>query len=211
MQDEERLVLVRPARKVRWFLLVSLALIVSGAGLEWAFRRVSRRLELPAQSESSYKAGEWARAADLARRQLKAVPGDMQALRVLARSSARLGHDHVANALFARLGADALEAEDLFLVGLGLDRAGTWKPEAERVWEKAIALRPDHAEAVETLLASYTTQNRVMEAARLAEQLAQLNGFEMRGELALAPLRVRLGDPAGAADVMKHTRLSSRP
>ena len=146
-------------------------------------------------------------AADLARLRLKAAPKDVEALRLLARATARLGRDGPANGLFARMGSDALQAEDLFLLGLGLNRAGR-KDEAGRIWERAIRLQPDHAETIEQLIIRDTAQNRLAEAAALAERLARRPGWELRGELVSGTLLGELSDPAGAARALKRAARS---
>jgi tetratricopeptide (TPR) repeat protein len=129
-------------------------------------------------------------------------------LRLLARATARLGRDVAANALFARLGPPALQAEDLYLLGLGLDRAGQ-KESAGRVWEKGLTLRPDHAETIEQLVIRDTAQSRLAEAAQLAARLARQPGWELRGELDLGNLRAEMSDPVGAAAVLQ--RALERP
>jgi len=174
--------------------------------LAWKWSR--RSSNLVAQSASAYAAGDWSEAASLARQRLKTAPDDVEAIRMLARSSARLGRDGPANALFARLGTDALRSEDLFLLGIGLARAGRGR-EAEQVWEKALALDPDHAGTLEQLVSLYTSQNRLIEAARIGERLSRRPGFELQGELSLALVRAELGDPAGSAQVLQ--RALQRP
>jgi tetratricopeptide (TPR) repeat protein len=187
-------------------MIVIAMIIIGGLGVAW---RSSRRSADPmALGSSAYAEGDWSRAADLARRRLKTVPGDLEALRLLARSTARLGRDGQANAMFARMGSEALEAEDLLLLGKGLDRAGR-KEEAGRVWEKALRLRPDHAETLEQLVIRDTAQNRLAEAAERAERLARQPGWELRGELNLGALRAELDDPAGAAEILR--RALERP
>jgi tetratricopeptide (TPR) repeat protein len=151
---------------------------------------------------AAYVAGDWHGAANLARRRLRKASGDIEARRLLARSIARLGRDAEANAMFARLGSDALKAEDLLLLGKGLDRAGR-KGEAGRIWEKALLLEPDHAETLEQLVIRDSAQNQLAEAAELAGRLARLPGWELRGELDLGALRAELNDPAGAAAALR--------
>ncbi len=188
-----------------WMIAVALILL-AGLGVTWdRWRRASN---LMATGSAAYADGDWRRAAGLARRRLKAVPGDIEALRLLTRATARLGQDGTANAMFARLGFEALQAEDLLLLGKGLDRAGR-KEEAGRVWEKALRLRPDHAETLEQLIIRYTAQNRLAGAAKLAERLARQPGWELRGELDLGALLAELDDPAGAAEVLR--RALGRP
>src|SRR5262249_25267867 len=147
-----------------------------GLGLEWRWSR--RGPDLLAAGGSAYSQGDWSRAADLARQRVKMAPSDLEALRLLARSTARLGHDAGAHALFARVGFPALRAEALSLRGRGLARAGR-KEEAGRVWEKAVELQPDYAEALEQLIIRDTSRNRLAQATQLAERLAQQPGWEL--------------------------------
>ena len=199
-------VVSRAAYGYWWLGIVLGALALAGLGLGWtSWRRDSDFLE---QGASAYAKRDFRRAAELARRRLKGAPEDGEALRLLARATARLGRDIPANALFARLGSSALQAEDLYLLGLGLDRAGR-KEEAGRLWEKGLALQPDHPETIVQLIVRDTAQNRLAEAAQLAERLARQPGWELRGELDLGAFRAELSDPAGAAAILR--RALERP
>ena len=100
----------------------------------------------------------------------------------LARS-ARLGRDSSANALFEKLGSAALQSEDLYLLGLGLNRSGQ-AAQAERVWERALALDAHHPELLEQLALLYTARNRLAEAAFLADRLSTQPGWQLRGRTA---------------------------
>ena len=189
-----------------WIGLGALVLAGLVVGALWRWGR--RDAGLRERGATAYAAGDFTRAAELARQRLKAAPGDRDALRLLARATARLGRDARANALFARLGATALEAEDLYLLGLGLDHAGQ-KDAAGRVWERALELRPDHAETMAQLIIRETGRNRLAQAAVLAERLARQPAWEFRSALDLATIRAELGDPAGAATVL--SRALKRP
>jgi tetratricopeptide (TPR) repeat protein len=178
--------------------LGGLALAVTG----WEWTSWRRGPGLLARGSSAYAQGDFRQAADLARRRLKEEAGDTEALRLLARATARLGRDVAANALFARLGTQALKAEDLYLLGLGLNRAGQ-NESAGQVWEKALALEPDHAATIAELIVHDSARNRLAEAAQLAERLARLPGWELRGELDLGNLRAEMNDPAGAAAILR--------
>jgi tetratricopeptide (TPR) repeat protein len=187
-----------------WIVLGAFALAV--LGLAWAnWRRDPNAME---QGASAYAQRDYRRATEVARRRLKGAPEDVEALRLLARATARLGRDIPANALFARLGSARLQAEDLYLLGLGLDRAGR-KEEAGGLWEKGLALQSDHPETIAQLIIRDTAQNRLAEAAQLAERLARQPGWELRGELDLGALRAELSDPAGAAATLR--RALKRP
>jgi tetratricopeptide (TPR) repeat protein len=189
-------------------VVATAALAVTGLALGWGWTSWRPQPDLLAQGTSAYLAGDFRQAADLARSRLKRLPDDTEALRLLARATARLGRDAPANALFARLGNDHLQAEDLYLLGLGLNRAGQ-KESAGRVWEKGLALDHDHAETIEQLMIRDIAQSRLAEASELAERLAQRPGWEFRGELRLGNLRAELGDPAGAATALR--RALERP
>ncbi len=190
----------------RWLASLSIVVVAVSIGLVGTWAR--SRSDLLLRSTSAYKSGDWVRAADLARARLKIAPNDLEALRILARATARLGRDGPANALFARLGSAALEPEDLYLLGLGLNRSGEVE-KAERVWQRGIAKDSDHAETIEQLIRVYALRNRLAEAALLAERLAKQPGWEMRGELALGSLRSELDDPTGAATALR--RALARP
>ncbi len=171
-----------------------------GAVVAWKWSRTDS--DQWSQIAMAYAARDWSLASDLARTRLRTSPEDIEALRYLARATARLGRDTSANALFARLGSSALQAEDLYLLGLGLDRAGQ-KEAAEGLWRKALQLQPDHAETIEQLIIRDTAQNRLGEAAHLAERLSRQLGWELRGELDLGALRAEQSDPSGAATVLR--------
>jgi hypothetical protein len=106
------------------------------------------------------------------------------------------------------MGSDALEAEDLFLLGLGLNRAGQ-REAAGRVWQRALGLQSDHAETLEQLIILETSQNQLAEASALAERLAKQPGWELGGELRAGVLRAELSDPAGAVTALE--RALARP
>jgi tetratricopeptide (TPR) repeat protein len=177
-----------------------LAALVAG-GLAWAWSRPGARSSPLAEGTLAYRREEWARAADMARTRLKNHPEDEEGLRLLARATARLGRDAQANALFARLGERNLQAEDRYLLGLGLNRAGQAGP-AIRLWEQALAAEPEHAGALEQLALAYTARNRLVEAAQLYERLSRQPGREVQGELSLGGLKAELNDPAGAASTL---------
>ena len=190
-------------RKSRQWLWLGLCIIFLGGSL--AVVVTTWLASGPSLSDlglEAYGRERWAEAADLARRQLRAAPDDRESLRLLARATARLGNDAQSNALFARLGNDALKAEDLFLLGQGLNRAGQ-ADSAIGVWEKALADDPKHAEALERLALAYTSRNRLVEAAGLYERLANRPGWEFQGEVNLASLRAELNDPAGAGAILE--------
>jgi tetratricopeptide (TPR) repeat protein len=193
------------ARKWLIIALLTTASIGAALGVWWSGSGPSRLLE---HGRNAYSRGQWDEAEAAARRRLKADPHDVEALRLFARSTARLGNDRAANAVFARMGSAALEAEDLFLLGLGLNRTGQ-KDAARRVWLKADALNPAFPETLEQLVISSTALNRLTEAAKYAERLSHQPGWELRGDLDLGALLSELNQPGDAAAVL--SRALKRP
>jgi tetratricopeptide (TPR) repeat protein len=191
----------RFAERAVWLSAIALGCLAL-AGVVWGWTSWRSSAGLVARGTSAYAQRDFRQAADLARRRLKDAPEDVEALRLLARATARLGRDAPANALFARLGSAALQAEDLYLLGLGLNHVGQ-KESAGKVWEKGLAIDPDHAEMIEQLMMLDAARSRVAEAARLAEQLAKQPQWELRGELAVGNFRAEMSDPAGAAATLR--------
>ena len=106
-----------------------------------------------------------------AREVLKLDPANPSALRVLARSSARLGLDDKAIALYGQqIAPGRMEAEDYILLGLALQRRG--QPDvAARAWEKAMNADPIPPRTLEELARLLIQYHRREEAARAAERL----------------------------------------
>jgi tetratricopeptide (TPR) repeat protein len=183
------------------FLALAVFGVVAWTSWSGGKGRVPRLLD---EGEEAYRKGQWTNATNLAHEVLRITHDSTEAVRLLARSAARLGRDAQANSLFARLGEQALQPEDLYLLGLGLDRAGR-TDEAVGVWQKALAVDPDHAESLEHLAQAYAVRNRLVEAAELSERLAKRPGWELRGGLNLASLGAELNDPARASAVLQTT------
>jgi tetratricopeptide (TPR) repeat protein len=186
----------------RLFLMAGGLLLVAVLFGAVIWVRVKPAKPVVVEGALAYHQGEWARAGELARRRLKAVPEDPEALRLLARATARLGRDAQANALFARVGEENLQAEDRYLIGLGLSRAGQGDASV-RLWEQVVASDPERSEALEQLALAYTARNRFVEAAGLYERLSRQPGHELAAELSLGGLRAELNDPAGAAEILR--------
>ncbi len=107
-----------------------------------AARWVASGPSLVAQAQAAYRKGDWDQAALLARRRLRTQDSDAEALRLLARASVRLNRDESATTIYKdRLGADKMQPEDYFLVGLSLVRLGR-NDTALGVWEKGARAAP---------------------------------------------------------------------
>ena len=181
----------------RWLLsaVVLGASLVAG-GFGWSRYRL---LTDPSrQGREAYSRGDWETALDLARVRLKAAGEDPEGLRLMARASIRLGRDSSAMAVYQRLGPPAMQAEDLYLLGLALTRTGKTKS-ARDVWESARSLDPGHAETLFELTRAYFASDAFEHAARLGRLLVSRPGWESRAEAMLGMIQFERNDFAGAA------------
>ena len=89
-----------------------------------------------AAGRSAYDRGAWEEAARSAHASPQTAPTSTEAVRLLARSSARLGRDDSALTMFQRLDPDGLGAEDCFLLAC---ICATQQPAAARaqLWKAA--------------------------------------------------------------------------
>jgi hypothetical protein len=109
-----------------------------------------------------------------------------------------MGRDEMAQKLFSRLDDQAMQAEDLFLLGSGLIRQDRAEP-AMVVLEKARTLDRFHAETLEELTRLYARLKRMGAATEVASQLAAVPGWEARGNVILGALKQERFDAAGAS------------
>ncbi len=198
-------------RATRFVIVAALLVLVGGAiGLWTAWIRPFP--DPLAQGRDAYHRGEWSTAAESARQVLKARELDPAALRLLARSSIRMGRDDLALAIYTRrLGAEAIEAEDDLLRGIALDRRGQ-PDEALLAWEKALEADRVSPEILEELIHLFSEQGgrpRALEhlqrhpidqAAQAAERLRRQPGWESRGDLMLGSIRIAQNDIAAATE-----------
>ena len=170
-------------------LLVVLAMLALGwAGWgrpikSWVAERTKSDSTRVAEAAAAYDAHDWQRAADLTRSVLKSQADDLDALRLFARASARMGHDSTAGSIYMdKLGKDRLEAEDLFLLGLLHTRVGRLETRFE-LWKR----RPRESDSPE-LLDNFT---------RLSARLQRLDDAAGRGPAAVP--KARLGSARAVA------------
>jgi tetratricopeptide (TPR) repeat protein len=164
-------------------------------------RRATNRLT---RGVTAYELGQWGAAVEFARDALRKGRDDPLALRLLARSSARLGRDDAALAIYARRPVqDTIEAEDYLLIGRSLDRRGQ-SDAAARAWEKAVESEEAPPRALDELARLHLRAGRKEEAAPLAERLSRQKGWEAPGSLMLGSIRAMLNDIPGAAEAFQH-------
>ncbi len=145
--------------------------------LLWLCRR-SERKDGSAEAQAAYDREEWSRASDLARNRLKSNAHDLAALRLLARSSIRMGRDGVGVSIYReRLSATALEPEDAFLLGLAFSRQGD-PQRALSIWSKAAQESPEHPELLLSLANLMARNQRLEESTKLAQRLSLLPGWQ---------------------------------
>jgi tetratricopeptide (TPR) repeat protein len=181
-------------------LLLGTLVIAVGSGIWWGVNHLIPRGPV-ALARLAYNRGAWSEASDQAMRRLKVSPDDRDALRLLARSNARLGRDESAQRIFLRLGANTWEAEDYLLLGLALRRQGR----IELAWASFLNARKadkNQPEALEQMAQISLDSGRPIEAAGLARILAALPGQQSRGDLALARASEELGETASAVELL---------
>ena len=183
----------------RSFLRLVATVAVLGVGA-WLLIRIVRDREgnPTARGDLAYRGRDWHAAETLARAILKTRPSDPDALRLLARSMARLGRDDSAEAIYRRLGTGPMAAEDYFLLGRGLLGRGQSGP-ALAALGAARDAEPDHAETLDALSLHWAETRAMTDAVDAAERLIKQPGWEVRGQVRLGRLLADLFDPAGAA------------
>lgn len=176
---------------------VLLAATAGAIGLLYAWWH--RQSDPLSQASRAYDKGQWATAAGLAREVLNSRKDDSTALRLLARSSARLGRDDAAIAIYTgRLGENAIEAEDYLLLGLAHQGRGQVDA-AARAWNKVLDAPRLSPRLVEELARLQLQGHRSDDAIRVAEHLSRQAGWEARGSMMLGTIRAALKDVSGAA------------
>ncbi len=185
----------------RWLLLVLVcALVLAGVawGRMWKTKN-DRRASLLERTRAAYLEKDWLTAKAKAVEQLKKDPADPIALRLLGRALRRLARDQDADAVYGRLPAGMMEAEDYAVLGHAYLRAQNTKLATE-AWQKALQLDPEHFESRIGLEQVLFRTDRLSKADQETERLLTLPGYEALGELARGQICVQLSDPAGAAE-----------
>jgi len=153
---------------------------------------------------AAYEQKDWPKAADLARARLKAAAADVDALRILARASIRMGRDPAGITIYNdRLSTENMQPEDFFLLGWTLLRQGN-EELAVKVWSKTAQQSPDHPELLLSLANLLARQQHLDEATDLAQRLARIPGWESAGSLLMGTNRMSLEDYDGAAEALQH-------
>jgi Flp pilus assembly protein TadD len=147
--------------------------------------------------------GNWEQVSQLAREAARANPKDLDAMLLLARSSAHLGRHDLALVQFKRVGPAAMDAEDNRLLSLSLMATGRDNARlAGQILENSLTRTPGHAASLADLARILALQGNVSGALKRAETLAKLPGHEAGGLLLVGLLRSRQDDHTGAAKAL---------
>jgi tetratricopeptide (TPR) repeat protein len=170
---------------------------VSATGFRLARWRVTT--DRASLAERAYQARQWSDAAKLARNTLAGRKDDAEALRVLARASARLGRDDIATSIYQRrFDENSLKSEDQLLLGLIHQRHGR-ADAAAAAWRQALQ-DGDASPFLLEELARYCVQGRHFdEAIQATERLSRQPGWEARGVIMLGTIRLELSNVPEAA------------
>jgi tetratricopeptide (TPR) repeat protein len=188
-------------RRVRWRLLRWVIILGGcGIGLWWGW---SHYVSSPvARGTAAYRRGQWSKALELAQERLRTAKDDPDALRLLARASARLGRFPQTRSIYEFLGTRTLEAEDNYLLGLGLSLSNDYR-EAEESLKRAVDADPDHVEALHLFAVITYMRAQTKDAAWAAERLERWPGWEARANLLLGQIRAADHDPHGAVVALR--------
>jgi predicted CXXCH cytochrome family protein len=192
----------RATHRKRWLRAAAVAAIAlalgAGVAAVW-YARPRTPSDVLSRAAAAYNEGRWATAAELARKVLVTSKEDPAALRLLARSSVRLGRDSTAVSIYRnRLDDKSVEAEDYFLLGLALERTGQAEP-ASRAWEKVLESGQVSPRSLEELARLLIQSRRWDQAIAATERLGLEPGWEARGSMMLGTVRAELNNVPGAA------------
>jgi cytochrome c-type biogenesis protein CcmH/NrfG len=168
------------------------------AGIGWLiFRAGNDPLE---RGLAAYDRKDWQTSWSLAREKLRTEPEDTVSWRLLARSAARMGRVESAQNIYnERLGPEQMQAEDYYLLGIGL-LSQYRAPTAKVAFEAGAKLETTHPELLQELARLYAAEDELDRAARLASRLEQVPGWEVRADVLLGLLKAEESDPVSAAD-----------
>lgn len=183
--------------------IVGLAVFASSRRAPWLGSPIER-------AQRAYERGAWSDALSLARRQLQLEPGSIPARRWEARALARLGQRREAIARDASLGAEQLEAEDLYQAGQALiaeDRPALgWA-----ALDAAARLDPAHRDAAAALASLPGRFPGPSTTALQAERLTAVADGPALAELVVGLADIASSERSAARFNTLFDRLMSRP
>ncbi len=200
MAESSRKTWVRAAAGASLLVCAFAAVYAARGWMPGGLRSTSSRI---AEAQGAYEQGNYERASELARSVARDHRDNVDALRLVARTAARLGRDSTSSSIYSdRLKGKPLEAEDYFVVGLGMARAGRFDSALE-LFMKAEAAGPPTAELLEHVARLSARQHRLDQASAAARRLAAQPGWEARGFLLDGEIRSLLDDPPGTVEALR--------
>ena len=174
------------------FLLLSIGTL---AVLFWV-KSADRSLVV---AREAYAKGDWEAARVAARERLERAPNDVAAWRLLARSAARAGRAESAHSIYKeRVTMERMEAEDFFLMSLGLSRARQ-NAAAIAVLQRGLKADPRAPDLLQELSRLAAAEGGLGQAAKFAKRLAEIPGWEARGSVMLGALHAEMFNPSETA------------
>jgi tetratricopeptide (TPR) repeat protein len=195
--------MLRLGKRGPWLATLALLCVLSGIVLS---SRGSRLWSYPyagylGRGLDAYARGDWDAANRLARDRLRESKDDLAAIRLLARSSVRLGRYDQALSLYDRLGPDTMKVDDLYLLGIAL--TGTGNSRGVEVWERALQIDPDHPESLLAMIPVYLKHDQFKSATEAARRLAKHPKWQDRADGELCRIQIAQGDATAAIRYLK--------
>lgn len=196
--------MTRNRRRAVWGIVATVAVL--GVALPLVVRSLWT-LDRAARAHTAYARGEWDRAAELLRAEIRdsSRSADPAVLRLYARCLVRLDRDSPALSIYdGRLVQAKLEPEDAFLKGLAIVRTG--RPETGlEIWQRALAEKQgsDHTEMLDHYTRLSVRLQRIDQALDAARRLSNLPGWEARGRFLLAEIDELVDDPPGVVAALE--------
>ena len=185
---------IRNRRAIVRILLIGFAAILVAAAV-WRWVPLGKRGPIP--GEDAYTRGDWQATIVAARASLLSRPDDTDALRILARATARLGRDNPALALYGRIGPEEMKAEDYYLAGQALEHLGR-NAEAGELLKAAFRVDPDHLETLLAIIRRDAITDNLVEATELARRLGRLEKNKSRAKYIEGMLLAERLEPVAA-------------
>jgi tetratricopeptide (TPR) repeat protein len=179
--------------------IASALVVVAGlvAAVEISLRLASSANSLD-DGRAAYRRSDFLAASRLARSWLQVKHNDSDALRLLARSSLRLGDEARALSIYKGLGDEALRGEDFYLLGLNQQRRGDLTG-AVTSWQLGVQQDPGHVEMLEILARSLGELDRFIPAVLVVRQLMSQPKSGATANLILGELYDLMNAPEQAA------------
>lgn len=152
---------------------------------------------------SAYAQRDWREALRYGVEAIKVNPDEIEAVRLLARASARLHRDDSAQGLYKKIKPEDMLAEDYYLVGSGLMRQGNIQI-ARVVLNESLKKDPNYPESLAAIARIHAIGKIDMyQGIEVAKKLAKIPGWESRGDVISAILLAEKGEARAAIEAVR--------